>query len=60
MVTVLLAVVCVCACVCARRWNRAEKFGLKPPAQVKDLLARLEGEQWDKSIWDKSILDDRI
>lgn len=62
MVTLLLAVVCVhaCMCVCACRWNRAEKFGLTPPQQVKELLARLKGEQWDKSIWDKTIYDDTV
>lgn len=37
------------------RWQRAEKFGLNPPQQVRSLLQQLQGEQWDKNIWDGRV-----
>lgn len=39
------------------RWERAAKFGLNPPQEVKDLIVRLggAGSAADKNIWNERV-----
>ena len=41
-----------------RRWERAERFGLAPPKDVRDLVMRLGGPggSADQSLWHHRVL----